>query len=85
MSTKTKITAVEKLITEVKNDEIVKKNLTKEQLLDLIIDNYDKVETKSSMLKLIRKDIFKVSQDRCYNMYLLYKKSLEEDKKVESK
>ena len=79
---KTNTTKVEKLIEEVKTSEEVKVNLTDEQLLEKIIEDYEKVDTKSGMLKLIRKDNFKVSQNRCYNMYLRYTKSIKEDKKV---
>ena len=81
MKTQTKISNVEKLITTVKSNELTKVNLNDEQLLNLIIENYSKVETKSAMLKLIRKDNFKVSQDRCYNSYLVYKKAIESDLK----
>ena len=85
MSTKTNVTNVEKLIAEVKKNELTKVNLNDEELLTMIIENYSKVETKSSMLKLIRRENFKVSQDRCYNSYLRYKLSLEKDLKSESK
>jgi hypothetical protein len=81
MSTKTTLSNVEKLIADVKQNELTKVNLNNEELLTMIIENYSKVETKSSMLKLIRRENFKVSQDRCYNSYLLYKKSLELDNK----
>ena len=85
MRTKTKATASEKLIAQVKNDEQVKVNLNDEQLLVEIMERYNLAATKSAMLKLIRKDNFKVSQDRCYNMYLRYAKTVKEDKKVEAK
>ena len=78
-------TAQAKLIQEVKNDETVKINLTDPQLLEMIIAKYKDVATKSAMLKLIRKDNFKVSQDRCYNMYLRYAKTIKEDKIEETK
>ncbi len=81
MSTKTNITNVEKLIADVKQNELTKVNLNDQELLDLVIKHYSSVETKSAMLKLIRKENFKVSQDRCYNSYLRYKKSLELDNK----
>ncbi len=80
--TKTKMSAQEKLISEVKTDEAVKVNLTNEQLLEKVMEHYNKVATKSAMLKQIRKDNFKVSQDRCYNMYLRYAKSVAADKKA---
>lgn len=70
-----------KLIKDVKTNEEVKQNLNDEQLLELIMKNYNEVDTKSAMLKLIRKDNFKVSQDRCYNMFLRYKMTIKEDKK----
>ena len=85
MSTKTISAASKKLIEQVKNDEQVKVNLTDEQLLVEIMERYNLAATKSAMLKLIRKDNFKVSQDRCYNMYLRYAKTIKEDKKVAAK
>ncbi len=82
MPTKTNTSAQAKLINEIKTSEEVKVNLTDEQLLQKIIESYNDVATKSAMLKLIRKDNFKVSQDRCYNMYLRYAKAIKADKKV---
>lgn len=79
----TTTTNVEKLISDVNTKELTKVNLNDEQLLSKIIENYSSVQTKSAMLKLIRKDNFKVSQDRCYNMYLRYEKSIKEDTKEE--
>ena len=81
MKNQTNTSAVAKLIQTVKSNELTKVNLNDEQLLEKVIENYSKVETKSAMLKLIRKDNFKVSQDRCYNMYLMYTKSIKEDTK----
>ena len=81
-STKTNTTAQDKLIAQVGSDAAVKINLTDEQLLAEIIERFESVATKSAMLKMIRKDSFKVSQDRCYNMYLRYAKTVKEDKKV---
>jgi len=82
MSTKTNTSAQAKLIKEITSNEAAKVNLTDEQLLQKIIESYNDVTTKSAMLKLIRKDNFKVSQDRCYNMYLRYAKAIKADKKV---
>ncbi len=81
-TSKTNQSAQAKLILEVKTNEEVKINLTDEALLGEIIKRYNDVGTKSGMLKLIRADKFKVSQDRCYNMYLRYAKTVKEDKKV---
>ena len=81
MKTQTKTSAVAKLISNVKSNELAKVNLNDEQLLELIIEHYSKVDTKSAMLKLIRSENFKVSQDRCYNSYLLYKKAITTDNK----
>ncbi len=81
MAKDTNISEQAKLISEIKTQEQVKVNLNDEQLLNLIIKQYNNVATKSAMLKLIRKDNFKVSQDRCYNMYLRYAKAIAADKK----
>ena len=75
-------TAAAALIASVKADETAKLNLTDEQLLSEVIERYEGVATKSAMLKLLRADNFKVSQDRCYNMYLRYAKSIKQDKKA---
>ncbi len=82
MATKTNTSAQAKLINEVKLNEEAKINLTDEQLLTEITERFENVATKSAMLKLIRKDNFKVSQDRCYNMYLRYAKAIKADKKA---
>ena len=81
MKTSTTKTNVEKLINEVNVNEQTKINLNDNELLNKIIELNSKVVTKSAMLKLIRSENFKVSQDRCYNMYLRYNKSIKEDLK----
>ncbi len=78
---KTNTTEVQNLIKDVKQDEVAKVNLTDDALLAKVIEHYNNVATKSAMLKLIRKDNFKVSQDRCYNMYLRYAKAIKTDTK----
>ncbi len=84
MKTITKVSNVDQLIAEVSNNELTKVNLNDLELLEKVIENYSKVSTKSAMLKLIRKDNFKVSQDRCYTTYLRYQRSLKQDTKSES-
>ncbi len=81
-TTKTNTNAQAKLIAEVKHDEQAKINLTDEQLLTEITDRFESVATKSAMLKAIRADKFKVSQDRCYNMYLRYALAAKADAKA---
>jgi len=81
-TTKATKTAQDKLIAQVGSDAAAKINLTDDKLLAEIIERFESVATKSAMLKMIRKDNFKVSQDRCYNMYLRYAKTVKEDKKV---
>ena len=71
-----------KLIKDVKTEDQAKINLTDEQLLEVIMKNYNEVDTKSGMLKLIRKDNFKVSQDRCYGMYLRYQMTMKQEKET---
>ncbi len=78
----TTATATKALIASVKADETAKLNLTDEQLLNEVIERYEAAPTKSAMLKQLRADNFKVSQDRCYNMYLRYAKSQKVDAKA---
>ncbi len=81
-ATKATETAEQQLIAEVKVDEQAKINLTAEALLTEVLNRFDSVATKSAMLKQIRKDNFKVSQDRCYNMYLRVAKAKKADIKA---
>ena len=78
-ATTTKTTALETLTKTIAADETAKLNLTDEQLLSEIAERFESVATKSAMLKLIRLDNFKVSQNRCYNMYLRYAKAVKTD------
>ncbi len=74
--------AVDTLVAEVASYTIAKLNLTDEQLLVEVTERFNSVATKSAMLKALRSDNFKVSQDRCYNMYLRYAKAINTDKKA---
>lgn len=76
---------VKDLVAAVQTEEQAKVNLTDEQLLTEIQDRFDTVATKSAMLKSIRLDNFKVSQDRCYNMYLRYQMAVKPETEATTK
>ena len=63
-------TTIHDLVDQAKVETNMGSTLAPDTLLEVIHEHWDKVTSKSGMLKLIRKELnFKVSQERCYKAY----------------
>ena len=68
------------LLSNVASSDKSKKTLTEKQLTEYVYENFNKVATKSAMLKLLRSEDFKASQDRTYAVYIKIDKLLSANK-----